>query len=46
MVPLPRVYEQILQYFANNRITIYFVEVNNTNDDKQEAGTGTHFTIV
>ena len=42
MVTLPRDHEQIPRYFANNRITIYFVEVNNTNDDKQEAGTGIH----
>ena len=42
MVTLPRDHEQIPRYFANNRITIYFVELNNTNDDKQEAGTGIH----
>lgn len=42
MVTLPRDHEQIPRYFANNRITIYFVEVNNTNDDMQEAGTGIH----
>ena len=42
MVTLPRDYEQIPRYFANKRITIYLVEVNNTNDDKQEAGTGIH----
>ena len=42
MVTLPRDHEQIPRYFANNRITIYLVEVNNSNDDKQEAGTGIH----